>query len=1174
MAELIGGTLLSASLEVLLDRISSRLIIDYLKGQKLDDRLLTNLRTTMRSVRLLLDDAETNQISKPAVREWLDDIKDAFYQADDFFDEVSFEALRSDLEAGYCNNLNCSVIVIDVSNDMYTVYSLYQVRNFFSSRNPFKKSLKARLLEVLENLQNLVKQKEILGLKEGIGENPISPNVPTTCLFDESGVYGRDEDRDAIIKLLLSDTISGDSNDAGVIPLSDEEGSSSNLGVVPIWGLGGVGKTTLAQLVYNDKAVEERFDVKAWVCVSEEFNVFKITKDILREFGRKTDDKTLNQFQLEIKETLNGKRFLLVLDDVWNENYANWDMLKKPLMYGAHGSWIVVTTRNEGVASMVRTVQPVYLKELNDDACWVLFAKHAFDDGNFNAFPKLEAIGRKILNKCMGLPLAAKSLGGLLRSKREAGEWEKILKSNLWDLPNDEILPALRLSYYNLPSRQKQCFAYSAVFFKDYLFEKEELILLWMAEGFLVPNGNMTMEEVGDGYFNDLVSISFFQRSSLNPSCFFIHDLVNDLAKFVSGDFCFRLEGDNLSMVPKRTRHLSYTRTEYDASSKCESIYEAQLLRTFLLTEWSCIETKVLDDLLPKLRLVRVLSLAQHRNITELPCSIGNLKHLRYLNLSATSIKRLPEVVSTLYNLQILILCHCKDLVELPSNLRKLINLCHLDLRDTKLQRMPLQMGKLTKLEILTDFVIDKQNGASVKELGKLQHLRGQLCITNLQNVVCVEDALDANLKGKENLRELELRWNGDNGTGTGTGSSFHEKDVLEQLQPHTNVECVSVFGYGSSRFPDWVGDSSFSNMVSLKLSGCKNCCSLPPFGQLASLKDLSIKAFDGVMAIGPEFYGCSTSTMRPFAALEILRFETMPQWNEWKHCMDNYETGAFPALRKLYIRECPNLKQALPIHLHSLTTIEIEGCQQLEPSIPRAPSILRLKLKDNFRLLRLAKKANGMYRFVVDRLHCLDSLLEEMKQISGLFTNLEEIEISSCDSLECFPLQSFCKLRILRISRCSRLESLSKPGETDVEFRSLNSLEIKECPNLMSLYRGGLSFPNLTRLLLLWCPDIESFPGKMVLSSSLTSLKIFGFENLKSLDYKGIQNLASLGELEICNCPKLQCIPEEGLPISLYSLSISLCPLLEKRCQREEGEDWSKISHLRNLEVNFQKVN
>ena len=169
---------------------------------------------------------------------------------------------------------------------------------------------------------------------------------------------------------------------------------------------------------------------------------------------------------------------------------------------------------------------------------------------------------RKLHSKCNGLPLAAKTLGGLLGCNLDYKEWNHILDSNLWDLPHaDSVLPSLRLSYHYLPTYLKRCFAYCSIFPKDYEFEKENVILLWMAEG-LIPHAEneKAMEEVGERYFDELLSRSLFQRPRLDQPRFTMHDLINDLAMFVSGKFCFRLDQKNSHEVPKRVRHLSYMR--------------------------------------------------------------------------------------------------------------------------------------------------------------------------------------------------------------------------------------------------------------------------------------------------------------------------------------------------------------------------------------------------------------------------------------------------------------------------------------------------------------------------------------------------------------------------------------------------------------------------------------
>ncbi|CAI0461787.1 unnamed protein product [Linum tenue] len=908
--------------------------------------------------------------------------------------------------------------------------------------------MKWKLEDVLRRIEYLVKQKDALGLRHGIGENPSLQRLPSTSLVDESGVYGRDGDKRAIMGMLLSDY-----------------GSHNAVGVIPIVGMGGVGKTTLAQIVYNDNVVRERFDLMAWVCVSKEADVSEVTKDILEEVtGRKCFSTTLNQLQVMLKEKLNGKKFLLVLDDVWNDKYAHWDILLRPLKSGTEGSKVVVTTRHETVASVMGTVVAYHLRELSDDDCWCLFLKHVFEEGKSGRHIELELIGREMVRKCRGLPLAAKTLAGLLRAKTDVAEWERVLKSDMWDLSNEDILPALRLSYHYLPSHLKQCFAYCALFPKDYVFEKEELVLLWMAEDFLVLGKECkTMEEVGGEYFHDLVARSFFQRSSVYPSCFIMHDLVNDLAK------------------------------------------------------------------------------------------------------------RLPATICKLYNLQTLILFECKELVVLPTNMGRLINLLHLDIRGTNLKNMPPQIGQLRKLLRLSDFVVGIQGDCSIKELGELQHLQEQLRICSLQNVTIPRDALQANLKGKKNIKKLKLEWD------NGDGDFMSHMEVLEQLQPHRNIESLSIDGYGGSRFPAWVGDFYYSNMVSLKLTGCWQCSSLPPLGQLVSLEDLWITGFDQLVVVGPDVYGNCLTKKPPFASLKSLTFELMPKWQEWSA----YNTGrydecgaAFPLLQELYIRECPALTGALPGHLPSLTTLKIEGCPQLVASLPRSPDILRLHLKDNNRLMRFVKPCSfGLYHLIIEGFNCIDSLLQDMEQMCGLTSSLQEIEIKNCCEVKIFPVEMFPELKTLRFSSCPRLQRLFPPEANNDYLKNLSSLEIMDCPGLGSFLNRRLPAPNLSRFMLLGCSNLASFPGEKLLPSTLTSLKIGDFQNLTSLDFTGLRHLTGLRELEICNCPKLRSLPDEGLPFSLSSLSVFLCPLLEHRCQPYTGEDWPKICHIPHIEISFFQI-
>ena len=543
-----GGALLSASLQDLLERMDSREVLTFLRGQKLSSTLLRKLTIKLLAVQTAVDDAEAKQSTKSAVKVWVDELRDAVYDAEDLLDDITTEALRCKTE---------------YSSDSQS----QEVRNIIIS----SEGIKSRVEEITETLDYLAEKKDVLGLKEGV-VGILSNRWPTTSLVDESRVCGRDDNREKIVEFLLSNNAS----------------DQNKIGVVALVGMGGIGKTTLTQLVYNDRRVVDCFDLQAWVCVSDEFDLVRITKTILQEITsgdseKSCHDSDLNLLQCKLEERLSRKKFLLVLDDVWNENYNDWEKLQTPLTAGRHGSKIIVTTRSDKVASGMRSVRIHHLEQLSFEDCWSLFEKHAFVNEDSSPHPKLKEIGKEIVKKSKGLPLAAKTLGAALYSELRVKEWENVLNSEMWDLPNDEILPALRLSYSFLPSQLKRCFAYCSIFPKDYEFEKENLIFLWMAEGFLQQTEDTkTMEEIGDGYFLDLLSRSFFQNSNSLKSYFIMHDHINDLARLVSERFCTHSKDDKMNKIPNELCHLSYARSKYDHFEIFETLNEVNGLRTFL----------------------------------------------------------------------------------------------------------------------------------------------------------------------------------------------------------------------------------------------------------------------------------------------------------------------------------------------------------------------------------------------------------------------------------------------------------------------------------------------------------------------------------------------------------------------------------------------------------------
>ncbi|KAL5548736.1 hypothetical protein UlMin_003967 [Ulmus minor] len=740
-AELVGGALLSGFIIVFFERLApENVIMKFLRGKKDVSKLLDELKVKLLSADVLLDDAEEKQLTNQKVKKWLHELTDVIYRADFLMDKIDTEASQRERE-----------------DESATTTS--KIMNFFStSIGAFERSVIDEGQGILKRLDDLLGQTNYLGLK-GVPNRPLQ-RLHAPLVVKEYDVVGRDGDKAEIIELLLSNDTTG-----------------KNLYVIPIVGMGGVGKTTLAQLVYKDSRVQHHFHLKVWVTIFEEFDVFQITKRIYKEVtSQECETEELLVLQSKLNEALSGKIFLFVLDDVWNENYGRWESLKSGFQSGAHGSMIIVTTRSKDVALTMSKGVMHELKLVSDEDCWLVFEKHAFDD---NQVPteELQKIGLEIVKRCKGLPLAVKSVAGLLRSSSNPGEWRKILNSNIWQLQFQEnlksdIVPALWLSYHFLPPVLKRCFAYCSIFPKDYEFgesDMEKIIFLWMAEGLLTPENGKRIEDIGKPYLQALISRSFFQHSSTNKSAMVMHDLVHDLAMFISGEFFFSCgDSNDLSNLGTKSCHLSY-RKRSDDLRKLGAVSQSRenklmSLRTLLALPLSYVYP-LLDKPISLHELflnvegcLRVLSLSES-SISELPDSIGNMKYLRYLDLSRTSIKMLPNSICTFYNLQTLLLSNCLDLKRLPTRLAALVNLLHLDIRGTFLEEMSPQMYKMKSLQTLSDFVLGKNDGQRIKELGEFPLLEGSLRISGLEYIVDVNDVLEANLKDKKFLNELILEW-------------------------------------------------------------------------------------------------------------------------------------------------------------------------------------------------------------------------------------------------------------------------------------------------------------------------------------------------------------------------------------------------------------------------------
>ncbi|CAL5381808.1 unnamed protein product [Camellia sinensis] len=1141
----IGEIFLTTFIQVLFERLASTFLLKF-SGREPVHTLFNKWSGELAEIRAFLDDAEEKQIENRAVKMWLEELTDLAYDLDDILDEFSIEALPRKLTPESQAADTKKRKLGDVIPTWCKAFNPTTILPYFT------RSSTSNIEEITTRLQSIFERGSRLGLEKIVaGESAKAWHRPpsTSSLIHESRIYGRDKEKEDIIDFLLRD-----------------ESNDSKVGVLPIVGMGGLGKTTLAQMVYNDEVVNKHFDLKAWVCVSDEFDTMRISKVILESITSKACEfKELNQVQVQLKQNLIGKKILIVLDDVWDKKYNDWNILKGPFNDGVSRSKIIVTTRDKNVASIMGTVQNHLLQHLSDDDCWSVFEQHAFGNRSMDANPNLVFIGRKIVGKCKGLPLAARTLGGLLWCKERDDEWEIILNSKIWDLTEqgNEIPPALRLSYYHLPSHLKRCFAYCSILPKDYEFEEEELVFLWMAEGLLQQqNGKKRMEDLGVEYFRELQSMSFFQPSSGGESSKFVmHDLINDLAQSVAGYTCFRLE-DKLKDQEqcrklKSARHSSYMQSEFDAIKKFETFYEAENVRTFLplslsKNRYCYLTSKVPLELLPKMKRLRVLSLNRYEIGELIPKSIGDLKHLRYLDFSYTNIETVPESLGTLYNLQTLMLKGCPELRKLPADMGNLINLRHLDMIDSNsLEEMPRGIGKLTSLQTLSNFIVMKDNGFRISELGNLIHLGGTLCISGIANVVDPFDARGVCLNDKQGIDVLTMLWSSE--SLDGLRNEMVETEVLDILQPHKKLKELHIRGYHGMSFPTWIGDRLFSKMVCMKLQNCKNCTSLPPLGQLPSLKDLHIEGMSGVKHVGCEFYGQHCA--KPFPLLETLSFENMSEWEDWNIFGIDKEVQTFTRVSKLSIEKCPKLVGMLPSNLPCLKTLEIKNCPQLlvEASSLVLPSLTSPSMSDVQlpSLLVLLETCNVLEPSSLTRLNIRNvsipeslynpSIDDEVMLANAMSKHLSSVTSLSIEGIQKLALlpkwltQGLKGLKELKIGKCNELTTLwQNEAGLQHSLLALKRLNIYSCPQLVSLFEEAEDVENEGQ------HQQEVVPSMV----RLEYLYISGCEKLEKLP-RGLHTFTSLREMTIIGCPSLVSFSETGFPPSLRELRIYQCKAL-----------------------------
>ncbi|KAB2023363.1 hypothetical protein ES319_D06G013200v1 [Gossypium barbadense] len=1104
-------------------------ILDGLKSWSLKELELAgslktevaSLESTLTTIQAVLQDAEEKQWKSEAIKNWLVKLKQAAYDLEAVLEDFNTEALSRSLHTD----------------------ARSQVTTFFSLRNPlsFRLDVARKFKNVREKLDAIAGEKSKFHLREGVGEAEIERNEDrqTSSLVKESEVLGRADEKEKIVSMLLCN-----------------ESHHDDLSVYAICGMGGLGKTTIAQLVFNDENVAKVFDLRGWVCVSDDFDIKRLTKAIVESFGGNSCGiQELDTLQRCLAEKLLGKRFMLVLDDVWNEYHDKWDRLKQALQCGRKGSTVIVTTRLENVALMMATTPFYRLGCLSDDDSWSLFKQRAFGMGMNGSNANLETIGRRIVQRCGGVPLAIKAIGSILRFRSQESEWLRVKDSEIWDLEDkgSRILAVLRLSYDHLPPYMRQCFSFCSIFPKAFVMEKNKLIGLWMANGFIPSRGALDLHDMGCEIFSELTWRSFFQEIKEDVdgtvTCK-MHDLIHDLATSIMGQECCVIEATEGSQIPKTARHLFVYNSS--RSTNVMDFTTLQPLQSLILHGYD-INFSNLSRYISKQKYLKVLDMGFNSSNIAFKSS----KHLRYLCLHGSHVKTLPESTSFLHNLQTLNLGDCYNLQMLPKGTKNLKNLRYLDIRNCDaLTSMPVALGQLSFLRKLSMFIVGKEDGCGIDELKGLA-LEGELSIKGLHNVKSSMEARNANLIKKHNLRSLSLSWR-----LSSNKSSHHQNDeeILSALQPHSNLKKLRIIDYQGLMFPYWMMDLLLPNLVEISLENCERCHQLPPLGKLRFLKVLNICRISALKYIDDTFYGDMESS---FPSLEVLSIRVALCLEEWTTVNGREH---FPLLSSLTIESCPKLVK-LPM-IQSLKQLHIRGTNVtlLAPLIMNATVLTSLVIS-GFNELPDGLLQNQKQ---LDSLNVLSCSLKSSSDLLDNLSRLKYLDIQGC-SIESLPagLQNLSSLKTLFLNCCDSLVSLPVNGLQGLS--SLSSLQIQNCKTLASLSEGVGYLTSLQDLLINGCPELTSLPRSIQHLSSLQSLRIWSCRGLISLPDE-IQHLNLLSLLEIRSCSNLMSLPQGVRNLNaLKKLRIRGCPHLKRRCKKGRGEDWPNIAHIPSIEISNQ---
>ncbi|XP_033147317.1 probable disease resistance RPP8-like protein 2 isoform X4 [Brassica rapa] len=798
--------------------------------EKVDD-----LKCQMRMLQSLLKDADARKHENEVVRNFLEDVKDIVFDAEDIIESFLLKELSGNQKGIKRRVKRLACFLVD------------------------RRGLSMDIEGIIKRMSKVVAQMQSFGIQHSVNRSPsvqerqreIRQTYPKRSQKDLVGV-------EQSVKELVGHLVENDS-----------------IQVVSISGMGGIGKTTLARQVFHHDIVRSHFDGYAWICVSQDFKRKDIWQKLLQDL--RPHDKGIehmneNTLQAELFHLLETSKYLIVMDDVWKKE--DWDAIKDVFPQERRGWKMILTSRDEGVGLHADpTCFPFRPKPLTPEESWKLCESIAFprkEITELNVDEELEAMGKKMVTYCGGLPLAVKVLGGLLANKNMVEEWKRVDDNiqtqivRIDDNSQDSVYRVLSMSYEDLPMQLKHCFLYLAHFPEDDKIQVRILYNLWEAEGIITSScDGETTRKIGEEYIDELVRRNMVIAVKDDLSCKWkycqMHDMMREVCLYKAKEENFlqfiEVPTSSTSTInahtPTRARRLVVhgDGNAFDMLGR-KNNQKARSVLGFGLDSnlW-----KQSGQGLRNLQLLRVLDLNLQTHDSDsrggrIPSSIGKLIHLRYLSLH---MGRATHVPSSLRNLKLLICLsiYSEGRVHLPSIFKEMVELRSLMLPRYIDAKTKLELGNLLNLEYLVGFRLEY---GSITDFLRMKKLR----------------TLEIFLKG----RHLEL--------------DIH----ITRLPDH-------------SRFPP--------HLAHISLCDCKmEEDPLQILQKLLHLKsvELSYSTFVGRKMV------CSKGGFPQLCKLQIRFLHNLEEWI--------VEEGSMPCLRTLSIRYCKKLKE-LPEGLKYITYLK-----------------------------------------------------------------------------------------------------------------------------------------------------------------------------------------------------------------------------------------------------------